>query len=138
VQKKAEKRGLKVIVKKLRGKIPLVHVDDMAIKVVLKNIIENAIHYTSPGGTITVRCLKKDAGVSVSVMDTGIGVLPEDQEYIFTKFFRGKNAITAEAGGTGLGLYISKKIIDAHGGSLWMNSPMDHGSTFGFDIPFQV
>ncbi|MDP3770434.1 MAG: ATP-binding protein [Candidatus Sungbacteria bacterium] len=137
-KKKAEKRGLVITVKKQRGKIPLVPIDDMAVKIVFNNMIENAIHYTPKGGAITVSITKKDAAVGVSIMDTGIGVLPEDQEYLFTKFFRGKNAVRTQTDGTGLGLYVSKKIIDAHGGSMWMNSELDRGSTFGFDIPLQV
>lgn len=136
-KKKAEKKGLTIVVKKSRGKIPLISIDNMAIKVVFKNLLENAIHYTPAGGTITVSLAKKDAGVGMSITDTGIGVLPEDHAYLFTKFFRGKNAVKMKTDGTGLGLYISKKIIDAHGGSMWVNSEFDRGSTFGFDIPLE-
>ena len=137
-EKKAVKSGLKIMVKKLRGKLPLVLVDDVAIKIVFKNLLENAINYTPSGGMVTVALAKNDSGVQVNIIDTGIGIAPEDKEYLFTKFFRGKNAVKLETDGTGLGLYISKKIIDAHDGSMSVSSDLGHGSTFGFEIPFEV
>ena len=98
-------------------------------------LIENAIKYTPPNGQVTVS-LKYDIDkVELSVKDTGVGVSPEQQNRLFTKFFRASNVMRMETDGTGLGLFIAKNIIEAHGGKIWCQSKENEGSTFSFSLP---
>ena len=98
------------------------------------NFVDNAIYYTPSGGHIDV--VLKDAGQSIefTVTDDGIGVPKSEQHHLFNKFFRAHNAKKARPDGTGLGLYMAKKVIIAQGGSLIFRSKEGKGSTFGFTI----
>jgi len=134
-KEEVEKRQLKLEFKKPEKKLPGVMLDVEKIKLAIQNLIENAIKYTPSGGTVTV-ALKHDKNeIELSVQDSGVGI-PEDQkERVFTKFFRGANVIRMETEGTGLGLFITKNIIEAHGGRIWFESEKDKGSTFYFSLP---
>ena len=131
----AMRKGILIKFKKSKGRMPLISVDAAAIKIAINNILENAINYTPKGGTITVSLGKTDSSMEVSVVDTGIGMLPEDREQVFVKFFRGKNAIKIVADGTGLGLYVTKKIIEDHGGNVRVESEIGKGSICSIQIP---
>lgn len=101
---------------------------------VMENLISNAIKY-SKGGTVLVRVTEDKDEVRVEVIDSGIGISPEELPHLFTDFFRGKNALER---GSGLGLSISKRIIEAHGGRIWAESPCPEtgkGSKFSFALP---
>jgi signal transduction histidine kinase len=101
---------------------------------VLTNLVSNAINYTNEG-MVTVRATDNEKDVRVEVMDSGIGILPEDLPRLFNDFFRGSNVGSK---GTGLGLSISKRIVEAHGGKIWAESPdpeTKKGSRFTFTIP---
>ncbi len=112
-----------------------IEVDKEAIILVLKNLIDNAIKYNSVGGKVTVEVGHDKMGVSVKVEDGGMGI-PENQKFkVFSKFFRGDNAIRAGTSGTGLGLFIAKNIIEAHGGKMGFESEENKGSTFWFTLP---
>ena len=134
-REQARAKNISLIEKKTRLKVPLVSADVNAMKVVLKNLIENAISYTPDGGTVTIRLAQAGNALQVAVADSGIGVDSKERDQLFTKFFRGKKAFKMETTGNGLGLYIVKKIIEAHGGTVWVHSEPDKGSTFGFEIP---
>ena len=136
--KEIERKGVSLAFKKPRGKVPLVSADEAAMKIAVNNVLENAIAYTPKGGKITVSLAARDSRVEVHVADTGIGVLPEDTERVFAKFFRGKNALNVVTDGTGLGLYIAKKIVEAHGGHMSIvESRIGTGSHFSMSIPVE-
>jgi len=99
---------------------------------VLSNLLRNAIQFTDGGGTITVRVARADGGCRISVSDTGKGIPPADLGRIFDRFHQ---AAGGDHRGLGLGLYISKAIVDAHGGYIWASSEPGRGSTFSFTLP---
>lgn len=101
----------------------------------VSNLINNAIKYTEPGGTVTVSLQEKDDQVIGSVTDTGIGISPEDLPRIFEDFYRSERAKGIDAHGTGLGLSIAKRIVDLYGGQLTVASELGKGSTFTFAFP---
>ena len=118
--------------------IPLVSADKLKIEEVINNLVENAINYSPEDADITVTLTLKDKFVEVSVKDTGFGISYNDQKKIFSKFFRSDNMNIKKIGGTGLGLYISSKIIDMHHGNISVVSNEGEGSTFSFKLPINV
>lgn len=114
---------------------PLIVADGFRIGLVLTNIIVNAITYTDPGGTITVKLEQKDNFLTVSVKDTGRGIPADALPKLFTKFFRVSGSLERGSKGTGLGLFISKSIIDMHKGKIGVESELNHGSKFYFSLP---
>ncbi len=108
--------------------------DETKIRQVIMNFIDNAIYYTPAKGNITV-IVKEDRGnVYFSVKDNGMGVPKEDQKHLFTKFYRGTNARKARPDGTGLGLFMAKKVVSAQDGNILFESREGKGSTFGFSF----
>jgi signal transduction histidine kinase len=113
---------------------PTVNLDIIKTHQVIMNFIDNAIYYTRQGGHIVVKLGEDKDNVIFTVVDDGIGV-PEDQKAnLFGKFFRAENAQTARPDGTGIGLYMAKKAIDAQNGSIVFESTYNVGSTFGFKL----
>jgi signal transduction histidine kinase len=108
--------------------------DERKVKQVLLNLLSNAIKFTLDGGRIEVRARAVDGSVEVSVRDTGVGIAPEDQEAIFEEF-RQVGTAAKKVEGTGLGLALSRKFIELHGGRIWVQSQVGAGSTFTFTIP---
>ena len=115
--------------------LPAVRGDAMLLREVLQNLLDNAIQYTPEGGHVHVSATAAADEAVVTVADTGIGIPLADQERIFERFYRVDAARSREAGGTGLGLSIAKHIVEAHGGRLWVESEVGHGSKFSFSIP---
>jgi signal transduction histidine kinase len=99
------------------------------------NFSDNAIYYSKDKGTITISLKKVPGFVEFKVVDKGIGVPKEEQEQLFNKFFRATNARRARPDGTGVGLFLAKKVIDDHGGRVIFESKEGKGSTFGFMLP---
>jgi len=130
-----ERKKLKFQFKKPKLKLPEVIVDVEKIKLAIDNLLGNAIGYTPAGGEVTVslKCVKKE--IELSVKDTGVGIPKDQQGRVFTKFFRAANAIRMETEGSGLGLFIAKNIIEAHGGKIWFESEEKKGTTFHFTLP---
>jgi signal transduction histidine kinase len=117
--------------------LPPVHIDQKKLSMAFTNLVDNAIRYNVANGSVTV-ALQKQADkpyIEVTIKDTGIGVPAEDAQKLFSKFFRASNAVKTRADGSGLGLYITQNIIQAHGGSIWLESELNRGSTFHFTIP---
>jgi signal transduction histidine kinase len=115
---------------------PPIQGDARLLAQVWRNLLDNAIKYTSQG-TITVQTKTSDHHVLGLVKDTGIGITPADIPYIFDKFFR--TAVASGApNGSGLGLALVKTIIERHGGQVWVESELGSGSTFGFTIPISI
>jgi signal transduction histidine kinase len=111
--------------------------DERKIKQVLLNLLSNAIKFTPDGGRIEVRARAVDGSAEVSVSDTGVGIAPEDQEAIFEEF-RQVGTAAKKVEGTGLGLALSRKFIELHGGRVWVQSEVGAGSTFTFTIPVRT
>ena len=109
--------------------------DKLRLTQVMSNLLSNACKYSPQGARVTIRAREEDAVVRIDVSDTGMGISPEDQERLFTKFFRADNSSTREVSGSGLGLYITKHLIEAHGGRIWASSQLGQGTTFSITWP---
>jgi len=109
--------------------------DETKTRQVIMNLIDNAIYYTPSGGHIRIELQASDRAVELRVIDDGIGVPKAEQHHLFTKFYRAGNARKARPDGTGLGLFMAKKVIIAQGGSIIFESQENVGSTFGFSFP---
>ena len=135
-----------------------VSADPSRVSQVVTNLISNAIKYTKENCTVTVALTKaiakklealNDENVTInignsdnkkgylvfSVKDTGIGISAKDQKKLFTRFFRSEKVLASETEGTGLGLYITKSIVNLHKGDIWFTSKLGQGSTFYFSLP---
>ncbi len=133
LQMLATRRGLKIIYN--RVDLPLLKIDEDKLRQVFINIIDNAIKYT-PKGTITIKTYLDENNVIIAVHDTGIGMKQEDINSIYEKFQRGKTGIDICPSGTGIGLYIAHKIVEAHNGRIWAESKgVNQGSTFYIKLP---
>jgi hypothetical protein len=104
------------------------------LREVVSNIIENAIKYTKEG-LVEVDVIGDDEQITVSVKDSGIGIPPEDLPHLFQKFYRVDNSDTREIGGTGLGLYLSRRLVENMNGRVWVESKFQKGSTFFVSLP---
>jgi len=110
-------------------------VDNERIRMVLENLIDNASKYTKTGRKIVVNISQTKAGVLISIQDEGVGIAQQDLDKLFRKFSRVDNPLSVKVGGSGLGLYWAKKIIDLHGGSIDVKSESNKGSTFSIRLP---
>ncbi|NIM47211.1 MAG: PAS domain S-box protein [Candidatus Aenigmarchaeota archaeon] len=108
--------------------------DPESIREVLTNLIENAIKFTKQG-EVTVSVIYDDDFANVCIADTGIGIPTDDVRHLFEKFYRVDNSATREVGGTGLGLYITRSLVEMFGGKIWVESEEGKGSKFYFTIP---
>ncbi len=134
IKETATARGLELVFKK-PATFPTIKLDETKIRQVIMNFADNAVYYTPKGGTITVELVEKPRSIEYLVHDTGIGVPKALQHKLFNKFYRAENAQKARPDGTGLGLYMAKKVIIASGGALIFKSKENVGSTFGFSFP---
>jgi signal transduction histidine kinase len=112
-----------------------IHGDEKALSQVFMNILNNAIKFTPANGKITVILGRKDSGFETSVIDTGMGIPSDDIPLLFTRFFRGTNAIEEEIPGTGIGLFIVRSILEKHGGKIKVWSELGKGSQFDIWLP---
>ena len=128
-------KGINLVFKKPDKNLPEVKMDVEKMKLAIQNILNNAVIYTHPGGQVTISLEGDKNKVEFRISDNGIGIPQDQQKRVFTKFFRGVNAVKMETGGTGLGLYITKNIIEAHGGKILFKSKEGKGSTFYFSLP---
>ena len=103
----------------------------------LFNLLSNAVKFTPDRGKVGIRAKKVHQAVQISVWDTGIGIAPEDQQRIFEEFQQVGKGLTGKTEGTGLGLTLSKKFVELHGGTIWVESTPDQGSTFSFTLPIE-
>ena len=100
---------------------------------VLSNLMGNAVKFTPDRGRVVLRARRRAGEIQISIEDTGPGILAENLPYIFDRFWQ---ADRKSRSGTGLGLPIAKSIVEAHGGRIWVESTLGHGSTFHFTLPF--
>ncbi len=134
IQPKASDKGLAVS-SSLPENLPLVDIDAQRIRQVLNNLLNNAIAHTGKGGMIDITSKENSDKLYISVADTGEGIPPEDLPMIFERFYRVDKSRTRATGGSGLGLTIAKRIVEAHGGTIEATSQLGKGSTFTFSIP---
>ena len=141
-----KKKKIKFTFKQPNIRPPKIMLDKEKMYLAIQNIIDNAIKYTKEGGEITIFLNADSKELEFKIQDSGIGISPHEKEKLFTKFFRGDNAIKTEAVGSGLGLFITKNIIEGHRGRIWCESPAspktasrggkeNPGSCFFFTIP---
>jgi signal transduction histidine kinase len=109
--------------------------DERKIKQVMLNLLSNAVKFTPEGGRVEVRAMPVNGAVEISVVDTGIGIAPENQELIFEEFRQVGGDYAHKREGTGLGLTLARKLVELHGGRLWVKSQVGQGSTFTFSVP---
>ena len=118
--------------------LPLVNIDSHRIKQVLYNLLDNAVAHTGKEGRITVTAREQDDKVYINVADTGEGIPPEDLPMIFERFYRVDKSRARATGGSGLGLTIAKRLVEAHGGTIEVSSQPGQGSTFTFNLPASI
>ncbi len=152
VEREAERRGVALTWSWNQADVPLTRGDPERLYEVLVNLVNNGLKYTPRGGRVSVTMRRTaerapafvslPAGVEragdfvlVAVEDTGIGIPADEQPQVFRQFFRGRKALATAEGGTGLGLYLVRTLVEEHGGSVWFASREGYGSTFSFTVP---
>jgi len=133
VRERASRRGIR-LGQAIDDRVGMIRGDERKVKQVLLNLLSNALKFTPEGGRIDVRGTMNDGMAQISVADTGVGIAPEDQEAIFEEF-RQVGTADKKVEGTGLGLALSRKFIELHGGRIWVQSEPGKGSTFSFTLP---
>jgi signal transduction histidine kinase len=122
----------------LRNEVPpdlAATADAERIHQVLYNLVDNAVRFTPPGGSVLVTATRRDDRVTVEVRDSGVGIAPEHLPRLFERFYRADASRSREGGGTGIGLAIARSIVESHGGRITATSEPGTGSTFIFDLP---
>jgi signal transduction histidine kinase len=115
--------------------VPVVSGEAVRLAQLVDNLVSNAIKFTPAGGEVTIRLLARDGVACLEVSDTGIGVPEAERERLFDRFFRSQSALERQIQGTGLGLYISRAIAEAHGGRIGVQSELGVGTTFVVELP---
>jgi signal transduction histidine kinase len=115
--------------------LPRVYADSIRVVQILTNLMSNAWKYTPEGGTISVRAIPADSYVKIEVHDNGVGISPEDQAMLFTQFFRSEDPVVRDQQGWGLGLSITKRLVEMMGGEIGVSSRLNEGSLFWFTLP---
>ena len=136
MQQLAESHDMMVVYKRPRV-FPVLNVDEDKLRQVIMNFVDNAIYYSRPKSTIVVKSYVEGADAVVEVHDHGIGVPVHEQEKLFTKFFRAENARRQRPDGTGVGLFLARKVVTALGGEIIFTSQEGKGSVFGFRLPIK-
>ena len=133
VRERATRRGI-TLGRVIDDRVGTVRGDERKVKQVLLNLLSNALKFTPEGGRIDVRATMSDGMAEILVADTGVSIAPEDQEAIFEEF-RQVGTADKKVEGIGLGLALSRKFIELHGGRIWVQSQLGKGSTFSFTLP---
>jgi signal transduction histidine kinase len=117
------------------AKVTEITADERKFKQIMLNLLTNAVKFTPDNGRIDVTARREDSDIVVAVHDTGIGIAPEDQAAVFEEFRQVGRNYTSKQEGTGLGLALTKRFVELHGGRIWLESEPGKGSTFTFTIP---
>ncbi len=131
----AERNSLQLSMQPVSSQVT-VECDPSAIHQVLANLLDNAVKYTPAGGSVIVGVVERETKLAVYVRDTGIGIHADHIPRLFERFYRVDKARSRELGGTGLGLAIVKHLVQAHEGTIWVESELGKGSTFWFALPY--
>jgi signal transduction histidine kinase len=131
----ASQQGIKLSFAHDWPKEVIVTCDAVRMRRVFNNIISNAIKYTRPNTEVIIGYEKVDGQHLITVKDQGIGIPKKDQEKVFSGFYRSENAIKFQANGTGMGLYLSRSVLEQHGGSMWLHSVLNKGTTVFMRLP---
>jgi signal transduction histidine kinase/HAMP domain-containing protein len=134
VHERAARRGL-TLAQDVDERIGDFRGDERKVKQVLLNLLSNAIKFTPEGGRIDVRAVPKGDVIEISVTDTGVGIAPEDREAVFEEFRQVGTDVAKKHEGTGLGLALTQRFVELHGGNIWLESEVGVGSTFTFALP---
>ncbi len=132
------KKGIELIFLKPEESFPELNCDEEMIRVVIQNLIENAIKYSNKGGKIFISLKQEDHNIIMSVHDSGIGIEEEDKPSIFKKFFRSEKAKVKDPIGSGLGLFTTKNIVEKHNGKIWFEKTDGDGTTFFVSLPISL
>ncbi|MEK7662503.1 MAG: ATP-binding protein [Patescibacteria group bacterium] len=130
-----KERGVGVVLNKPEHAIPPVALDKKIFSMAIYNLIDNAVRYSSPGKTVYVSITPTERQIAISIKDSGIGIPKEEQRHIFSKFFRAPNAQLFQTEGSGLGLYLTKSIVDRHNGEIKFESRENEGTEFSIYLP---
>lgn len=136
-EKIANEKAVMLAFQPAPAKLPMLLLDAEKMGIVIDNLLDNALKYTPPGGSITLRVRDEKRQVRIDVQDTGIGIPRDEIRHIFNKFFRTSNAMLFQTSGNGLGLYVAKNIVETHGGDMMVESTEGKGSTFSFTLPIK-
>lgn len=131
----AKTKNIKILTK-TNNRLPPVKADCDRLLLAMRNLMGNALKFTPNGGNVSISAQPNEHGLMVSVADTGIGISEEKLSVIFDKYKQATLASPNKIVGSGLGLFIVKEIINAHGGEVWAKSTLGKGSTFTFVLPF--
>jgi signal transduction histidine kinase len=136
IRERAQRHGI-VLGQQVDPKLGDIVADERKFKQILLNLLSNAVKFTPDGGRIDVLARREDSNAVISVHDTGIGIAAEDQATVFEEFRQVGRDYTKKQEGTGLGLALTKKFVELHGGKIWLESTPGKGSTFTFTIPIR-
>ena len=134
MQDQISEKGIHVVLN-IPNNLSRVNADRLGFSQIISNLLSNACKYSPAGATTTIAAKEEGGLIHIGVSDTGVGISEADQARLFRKFFRADNSSTREVSGTGLGLFITKYLIEAHGGSIWVKSEEGKGTTFSFTLP---
>jgi signal transduction histidine kinase len=123
------------VTKAIPENLPPVEADPQKFKQVVRNLLSNAIKFSQNGKVVTISAEPAPGEIVIRVRDNGVGISNRAQAHLFERFYRAEDSLTRQTGGTGLGLYIVKQIVEAHGGRVWVESKVDIGSTLSFSLP---
>jgi signal transduction histidine kinase len=125
------------LVETFPGNLPLIEADRAKLRRILLNLLSNALKFTGKGGRVEISAEPQTDRVRISVSDTGVGIAPEDVERLFDKYEQTRSRATRGEKGTGLGLYITKQLVELHGSEITVESKSGKGSTFSFTLPIK-
>ena len=134
LRERAAERGI-ALSTQIDPEIDQVEADERKVKQIVLNLLTNALKFTPTGGQVRLRATRAGDGVAVAVTDTGVGIAPADQARVFEEFAQARTGATGEQEGTGLGLTLSRKFVELHGGTISVESGLGTGSTFTFTLP---
>ncbi len=138
IREDAEKKNI-ILEKEIDPDIEFIEADNQRLQQILFNLLNNAIKFSKrEGGTVRISARKEGDMVKFSITDTGIGIKPEDMERLFNAFEQMDSGVSRRYGGAGIGLAISRKLVELHGGRIWAQSRYGEGSTFSFLLPVSV
>ena len=122
---------------KVDGALGMFRADERKFKQIMLNLLSNAVKFTPEGGKVSVAAKSNGSAIEVSVTDTGVGIAPEDQAIVFEEFRQVGRDYTRKAEGTGLGLALTRRFVELHGGAISLSSALGKGSIFTFTLPIR-